>query len=232
MRDVDEEIWGKIQSINWTIAVVHPSEKQRSALREVIRLAYPRSTIIGASPSSFNQAVDIVFIDVNHVYRMPRCLAQVWLATDESYCRAGIRSGVADYLVLPADADEIQEAVFRAGVLALKHADTAEFIKLDRKNTVAWRNVEYLQASRNYCFGYLATGEQVVFDRGMKKVLEELPASCWCRSHYSYAVNLMHLDHVAFVDGECHMRGGTVIPMSEKQKEPLKATLASFLITD
>ena len=215
----------------WSIAVLHSSKQQRGALREVIKQAFPNAEVLVGAPDTFTQASEIALIEVDFLYKHHLCNAEIWLATDESHCLAAIRSGAADYLILPADVPEIQDAIVRAAELVEKRTLAHEFVAVDKKQKVAWRDLEYLEASRNYTTGHLRKGGSVLFNRSLKSVVDDLPARYCVRTHYSYAVNLVHLDHIAFSESTCYMKGGAVIPISEKNKDSVKATLASFLVT-
>lgn len=79
--------------------------------------------------------------------------------------------------------------------------------------------IVYLEASANYTYIYLSTGQKFLVSGTLKEFDELLPAETFLRIHHAYLINKSFVDRYIRGDGgQVVMRTGIILDVSKRKK--------------
>lgn len=188
---------------------------------------------------------DLVFLDIempvmNGFVMLQRLTFRdfqlIFVTAYDHYAIKAIRYSALDYLVKPADIDELKEAV-RKGIentnkkstsfqldmlqeyitkkqhrrIPIPTADGLQFIELEE--------IIYLEASNNYTNIFLVSAKKILVSRTLKEFEDLLPAESFLRIHHSSIINSSFVvRYIRGEGGQVVMRDGTVLDVSKRKK--------------
>ena len=191
--------------------------------------------------------IDILFLDIE----MPvmngfeflsklssKNFATIFVTAHDDYILKALRISAFDYLLKPADIDDLEETVGRF----VKNRKGTEYEKLyqllernltnksDRKIALATSDsikfveeskIIYCNSDSNYTTFHLVEGEQQVVSITLKKA-EDLLSSHFLRVHNSYVVNRHYIEaYHRGSGGSLLMKGDHIIPVSKSRRDQL-----------
>jgi len=144
---------------------------------------------------ALQQAPDVLFLDVE----MPGMSGieviqklKPWLKNTEvvfvtafpEYGLAAAQNNAFDYLLKPVDVEELQKLVYKlTGAFQQKQQQEKPVIPNDRLlvwsangvDVVAFEEMVYLEADKNYTEIFLTTGKRILTSRSLRQIEKELP---------------------------------------------------------
>ena len=192
-----------------------------------------------------NLRPDIVFLDIEmpvmNGFLMLQQLSYkdfqlIFVTAYDHYAIKAIRYSAIDYLVKPADIDELKAAVSKA--VRNKNKETSatqlellqEYVKkkeirripIPTAEGLQFINLEdimYLEASNNYTYIFLSTSQKLLVSRTLKEFEDLLPSQTFLRIHHSNIVNsIFVVRYIRGEGGQVVMRDGTVLDVSKRKK--------------
>ena len=192
-----------------------------------------------------NLRPDIVFLDIEmpvmNGFLMLQQLSYkdfqlIFVTAYDHYAIKAIRYSAIDYLVKPADIDELKAAVSKA--VRNKNKETSatqlellqEYIKkkelrripiptADGLQFINLEDIMYLEASNNYTYIFLSTSQKLLVSRTLKEFEDLLPSETFLRIHHSNIVNsIFVVRYIRGEGGQVVMRDGTVLDVSKRKK--------------
>lgn len=159
-----------------------------------------------------NNAVDLVFLDI----QMPDITGIQWLKTlsqppivifttaYSKYAVEGFNLDVLDYLLKPFDFKRFLKAVNKAHdyLLLLQNVDNQAinnhfFVKSEYQTIkIDFDTVLYIESMDDYCRIFLTNGKSILTLCSMKKMVEQLPPTLFCRVHRSYIIALSKIEKI------------------------------------
>ncbi len=235
-----------------TAILIDDDESNLSAMKEKLNKHCPEIVIISLCDNAQDgiHAIDslhpdVVFLDIEmpvmNGFRMLQQLTYkyfqlIFVTAYDHYAIKAIRYCAIDYLVKPADIDELKAAVLTA-VKNKNKLSTAsqldllhEYIKKKEHKRIPIPTTEglqfiivedilYLLASNNYTNIFLATGQKVLVSRTLKEFEELLPSQHFIRIHHSSIINSAFITkYIRGEGGQVIMRDGTLLDVSKRKK--------------
>lgn len=159
-----------------------------------------------------NNAVDLVFLDI----QMPDITGIQWLKTlsqppivifttaYSKYAVEGFNLDALDYLLKPFDFKRFLKAANKAHdyLQLLQNADnqieTHHFFVKSEYQTIKidFDTVLYIESMDDYCRIFLTNGKSILTLSSMKKMVEQLPTTLFCRVHRSYIIALSKIEKI------------------------------------
>jgi hypothetical protein len=99
--------------------------------------------------------------------------------------------------------------------------------KLDREFLVKVDDIEWMESAGNYVNLHSA-GRIYPLRSTLADLTKRLAVKGFCRTHRSYAVNFLAIDHIRYQpsgDGEISLKNGSVVALSRRYKDELKQRL-------
>ncbi|MGE0588710.1 MAG: LytR/AlgR family response regulator transcription factor [Cyclobacteriaceae bacterium] len=169
----------------------------------------------------------------------------VFVTAHDHYAIKAIKFSALDYILKPADPEEIVKAVKKAaGSIARDHHAQHDFLRkhatdehfdrivLSDQSTMYLVKLEDIiscKAEDNYTQFMLSDGRELVISRTLKHYDELLNTQGFVRVHQSYLINLHHLDRFDKREGgELVMKNGSLIPVASRRKEAVMEALRHY----
>lgn len=197
-----------------------------------------------AIPMLENQAIDIVFIDIN----MPeingldfvedyenRTFEIIFVTAYEDFTLRALRLGAIDYITKPISVRELQAAIER--YMAKSQAD----LKEDRykltlphskgTSVISIKDILYLQADTYTTTLYLKDNQQLMVSKNIKQFEEALANNYFCRIHKSFIVNLNQIESYGQNDfgGFVIMKNDISLPISRRKRNDFVDKMQKFV---
>lgn len=181
-----------------------------------------------------NNAVDIVFIDINIGNNLSlktlNSLANskfsiVFTTIDSIVSQKAIKFATLDYLQKPIVKEDVKNAIQRVIQLRSSNLKNNVPIKLALPKTEGLlfkklNDIEVIEADGSYSIFYLTDKSSVLVSKPIKEYEEILNNSQFMRVHHSYIVNLDKIDkYVKGNGGHLVMETGKVVDVSSRKKE-------------
>ncbi|MEO5984567.1 MAG: LytTR family DNA-binding domain-containing protein [Ferruginibacter sp.] len=232
--------------------LIDDDESNLSAMTEKLNKHCPEIVIIALCDNAQDGIIaidslhpDVVFLDIEMPVMNGFLMLQqltykdfqlIFVTAYDHYAIKAIRYCAIDYLVKPADIDELKAAVLKA-VENKNKLSTAtqldllhEYIKKKQHTRIPiptaeglqFINVEdiiYLLASNNYTNIFLTTAEKILVSRTLKEFEDLLPSEHFIRIHHSSIINSAFIvKYNRGEGGQVIMKDGTVLDVSKRKK--------------
>jgi two-component system LytT family response regulator len=235
-----------------TAILIDDDESNLSAMSEKLHKHCPEIVIIGLCDNGKDgiNAIDslhpdVVFLDIEMPVMNGFLMLQqltykdfqlIFVTAYDHYAIKAIRYCAIDYLVKPADIDELKAAVLKA-VENKNKLSTAtqldvlhEYIKKKQHKRIPiptaeglqFINVEdiiYLLASNNYTNIFLEKAQKILVSRTLKEFEDLLPSEHFIRIHHSSIINSAFIvKYIRGEGGQVIMKDGTTLDVSKRKK--------------
>jgi len=160
----------------------------------------------------------------------------IFITAYSQYALKAFRFNAVDYLVKPVDAQDLIEAVAKAGrqiqltatqlsqVQKQLRGEPATRIAIPGQHGVTFidlNDIIYSEASNNYSKLVLTNGNHFLISKTLKDVQGVLEEEHFLRVHRQYIINLNHVKQFNRNEGILTMDNGDHIPIARNQKERL-----------
>ena len=161
----------------------------------------------------------------------------IFITAYSQYALKAFRFNAVDYLVKPADGEDLTEAVAKAIKRIRPSPVQLSEIQKQLRGEPATRiaipgqhggisfidlnDIVYSEASNNYTNIVLSNGKRFLISKTLKDVQEVLEEEHFLRVHRQYIVNLNHVKHFNRNEGILTMDNNDLIPIARNQKEKL-----------
>jgi two-component system, LytTR family, response regulator len=161
----------------------------------------------------------------------------IFITAYNQYALKAFRFNAVDYLVKPADGDDLTAAVAKA-IKRIKPTPT-QLSQMQKQlrgepasriaipghqggiSFIDLNDIVYSEASNNYTKIILADGNRFLISKTLKDVQEVLEEEHFLRVHRQYIINLNHVKHFNRNEGILTMDNDELIPVARNQKERL-----------
>lgn len=185
---------------------------------------------------------DLIFLDINMPQLTGMELAAI-LSKDQriifttaysEYALEGYEYNAIDYLLKPITFKRFMQAIQKVQALTPSTTETLPeapetpymFVKSGKQIVkVAYHDILYLEAVKEYVCLYTATGKLLVYKR-MKELEESLPGN-FSRIHFSYIINR---DHIQRIEDNHVLIDTARIPISEKYRNGFLQQVNKWLL--
>lgn len=156
----------------------------------------------------------------------------------ESFALRAIKAQVADYILKPVEAKQLQTA-FGIAVSRLENnappskTPFPERIAIpaqDRITLVETAQILYCTAEGNYCMIYLQNGEKLCASFTLGTIAQRLDPERFLRVHQSYLIARESIYRFFHAEGgKIELKNGSLIPVSRSYKQAFMHYLKSFM---
>ncbi|HEY8958831.1 LytTR family DNA-binding domain-containing protein [Chitinophaga sp.] len=194
-----------------------------------LNLVYAGSDVFKAIEILNNEAVDLIFLDI----QMPQLtgieLMQLFnqrhnfiiISAYPQYALEAYQFHVVDFLLKPVTFNRFYQSIekYNRWLRTFQHTDTDNFlfVKADRKHyKIATESILYIEGLKDYIRIH-TSDEKIMVLENMKDILDKLPASQFVRIHRSY---IIPLDKMKIIEGnQIRMTDGTCLPIGETYRK-------------
>ena len=188
---------------------------------------------------------DLVFLDIEmpgmNGFELleklsPFSFKVIFITAYNQYAIKAFRFNALDYLVKPADSNDLVNAVAKS---AQSHAPSAMQLAVAQKQSagdeikkiavstqagvsfISLEDIVYAEASGNYSKLILANGADFIISKTLKDIQELLEEKHFLRIHRQYIINLNRVKHFNRNDNLLLMENNAELPVARVQKEKL-----------
>ncbi len=176
-------------------------------------------------------SVDLLFVDINmpnisgleFVNALPFDVKVIFVTAHREFALEGFALDAADYLLKPLSyaaflksVEKVNNRYFNRATM--EHNDR-EYIFVrsgNRTVRVNFRDILYIESSRDYLDIHLASEEVVTIHGSLASLLERLPQDRFVKVHRSFIVNL---ESVTLLERNSIIFGKQYIPVNEQARE-------------
>lgn len=244
--------------------IIDDEASVRNTLQSILSERFPEISIIstaGSIKEGYETIIkhnpDLVFLDIELPDGLAFDLLQkfshinfkiIFVTGHNEYAISAIKVSALDYILKPVDAEELINAVEKAGQIISQEEQQIKIQALyentrcrkalkriilntaDHLQLVSVNEILFAEADSNYTVFVLSGGKHFMVSRTLKEFENLLSESGFIRVHQSYLVNLEHIDRFVKKDGGyLLLKNGSKIPVSPNLKKQVLQALTDHL---
>jgi len=185
---------------------------------------------------------DLVFLDINLIDGNAFEFLEntknldfkvIFITAYEEYALKALKNGAVDYILKPADIDELEAAIKKVTTETTNSKNNYTIVKeqlIDNKKErlvlktqegfqiIDYNNLVYLESDKGYSTFYMENNKHFLASKPIKEFESQLPASKFLRVHQSYIINMNFVDKYDKT-GYVYLKTGKTIPVAVRRKD-------------